>query len=202
MIVHPGTACVRICTLYLKIHSYASEQTKLLLLFIIPHAARHHQHTWATKHFFLNNSWDSFFNDSYIRKAWAKRWVPCSVYINHGPVLTSWQPHLEPLPMGGIPAVLPGLVKGEPHSYRLNMEVRRSPKFLWAPSHSCTHWLRPRNFPPLTPHLDSYFEGAIGQQRYTTSLCNPLVSRQLTVLQLTLFCSSEVNRDLGLLSVC
>ncbi len=31
--------------------------------------------------------------------------------------------------------------------------------------HSCTHWLRPRNS-PLPPHLDSYYEGAIGQQRY------------------------------------
>ncbi len=29
--------------------------------------------------------------------------------------------------------------------------------------HSCTHWLRPRNSPP-PPHLDSYYEGAIGQQ--------------------------------------
>ncbi len=41
-------------------------------------------------------------------------------------------------------------------------------------AHSCTHWLRPRNSPSLPPHLDSYCEGAIGQQRQTTSLCNPL----------------------------
>jgi hypothetical protein len=39
--------------------------------------------------------------------------------------------------------------------------------------HSCTHLLRPRNS-LLFPHLDSYYEGAIGQKRQTTSLCNPL----------------------------
>jgi hypothetical protein len=32
----------------------------------------------------------------------------------------------------------------------------RSPKFIWAPVYSCTHWLRPRNLPPLPPHLGSY----------------------------------------------
>jgi hypothetical protein len=37
-----------------------------------------------------------------------------------------------------------------------------------------THWLRPRN-PPLPSHLDSLYDGAIGQQRSTTSPCNPLV---------------------------
>jgi hypothetical protein len=40
-----------------------------------------------------------------------------------------------------------------------------------------THWLGPRNPPPppppISPHLDSYYEGAVGQQRKTTSLCNP-----------------------------
>jgi hypothetical protein len=41
--------------------------------------------------------------------------------------------------------------------------------------HSCTHWLRPSNSPPPPRHLDSYYEGAIGQQRLTTSLCDPLV---------------------------
>jgi hypothetical protein len=41
--------------------------------------------------------------------------------------------------------------------------------------HSCTHWLRdPRKSPP-PPHLDSHYEGAIGQQRQTTSLCNSLL---------------------------
>jgi hypothetical protein len=38
---------------------------------------------------------------------------------------------------------------------------------------SRTHWLSPRNSPP-PPYLDSYDEGTIGQQRKTTSLCNPL----------------------------
>ncbi len=33
--------------------------------------------------------------------------------------------------------------------------------------YSCAHWLRPRNYPPR----DSYYEGAIGQLRQTTSLC-------------------------------
>jgi hypothetical protein len=37
---------------------------------------------------------------------------------------------------------------------------------------SCTHWLRPRNS-PITPHWD-LTEGAVGQQRETTSLCNLL----------------------------
>jgi hypothetical protein len=27
----------------------------------------------------------------------------------------------------------------------------RSPKFIWAPVYSCTHWLRPRNSPPPDP---------------------------------------------------
>jgi hypothetical protein len=40
--------------------------------------------------------------------------------------------------------------------------------------HSFTHWLRPRN-PPLPPAFGLVNEGAIGQQRQTTSLCNPLV---------------------------
>jgi hypothetical protein len=31
----------------------------------------------------------------------------------------------------------------------------RSPKYIWAPVYSCTHWLRPRNY-PLPPHLGSY----------------------------------------------
>jgi hypothetical protein len=35
--------------------------------------------------------------------------------------------------------------------------------------HSCVHWMRPRNPPP--PRI---YEGAVGQPRYTTSLCNPL----------------------------
>jgi hypothetical protein len=26
--------------------------------------------------------------------------------------------------------------------------IVRSPKFIWAPVYSCTHWLRPRNTPP------------------------------------------------------
>jgi hypothetical protein len=32
--------------------------------------------------------------------------------------------------------------------HRLNMDLVRSQKFIWAPVYSCTHWLRPRIFPP------------------------------------------------------
>ncbi len=56
----------------------------------------------------------------------------------------------------------------------------RSPKFivgsLSRDVHSCTHWLRPRNS-PSPGRLDSYYEGAIGPQRQTTSLCNHLHQR-------------------------
>jgi hypothetical protein len=38
--------------------------------------------------------------------------------------------------------------------------------------HSCTHWLRSPQLPTFPLHLDLYYEGAIGQPRYTTSLCN------------------------------
>jgi hypothetical protein len=38
--------------------------------------------------------------------------------------------------------------------------------------HSCTHWLRPHNPPP--PPFGLIYEGAIGQPRKTTSLCDPL----------------------------
>ncbi len=36
--------------------------------------------------------------------------------------------------------------------------------------HSCTHWLRSRT----TPAFGLIYEGAIGQPRYATSLCDPL----------------------------
>jgi hypothetical protein len=50
--------------------------------------------------------------------------------------------------------------------HRLNMNVDLQSLF-WSMSRdvpSCTHWLSPRN-PQNPPHLDSYYEGAIGQQR-------------------------------------
>jgi hypothetical protein len=53
------------------------------------------------------------------------------------------------------------------------MELVRSPKFIWAPAYSWTHWLRPRNSNP-PPAFGLIYEGAIGQPRSTTSLCNPL----------------------------
>jgi hypothetical protein len=40
--------------------------------------------------------------------------------------------------------------------------------------HNCTHWLRPRN-PLNPPAFGLVYEGAIGQRRKTTSLCNPLL---------------------------
>ncbi len=42
--------------------------------------------------------------------------------------------------------------------------------------HICTHWLKPRNTPPpIPPAFGFVYEGAIGQQRQTTSLCTPLL---------------------------
>jgi hypothetical protein len=41
--------------------------------------------------------------------------------------------------------------------------------------HSSTHWLRPRNpHPPPSPAFWPIYEGAIGQPRQTTSLCDSL----------------------------
>ncbi len=50
----------------------------------------------------------------------------------------------------------------------------RSSKFIWAPVYSCTRWLRHRNSPPPPAPLafGLMYEGAIGQLRWTTSLCN------------------------------
>jgi hypothetical protein len=39
--------------------------------------------------------------------------------------------------------------------------------------HSCTHWLRADT--PQTPAFGLIYEGAIGQPRWTTSLCDPLL---------------------------
>ncbi len=39
--------------------------------------------------------------------------------------------------------------------------------------HSCSHRLRPRNPPPA---FGLIYEGAIGQPRQTTSLCDPLLN--------------------------
>jgi hypothetical protein len=46
---------------------------------------------------------------------------------------------------------------------RLNMELDLK-KFIWAPVHSCTHWLRPRNFPP-PPAFELIYESAICRPR-------------------------------------
>jgi hypothetical protein len=58
---------------------------------------------------------------------------------------------------------------------------RWSPKFIWAPCHvMCkailTGSVPATILPPPPPYLDSYYEGAIIQQRKTTSLCNPLLN--------------------------
>ncbi len=55
----------------------------------------------------------------------------------------------------------------------------RSPKFIWPPVYSCTHWLRPHT-PPLPPAFGLIYEGAIGQPKETTCLCNPLLVRLIT----------------------
>ncbi len=48
--------------------------------------------------------------------------------------------------------------------------------------HNCTHWLRPRNFPPSPPPAFGLtYESAIRQPRQTTSLCNFLVYRMSKV---------------------
>ncbi len=39
-----------------------------------------------------------------------------------------------------------------------------SPKFIWAPVYSCTHWLRPRNFLLLPLHLGSYTRALLVSQ--------------------------------------
>ncbi len=46
--------------------------------------------------------------------------------------------------------------------------------------HSCSRWMRIYNHPSA---FGLIFEGAIGQQRQTTSLCNPL----LTILQISVY---------------
>jgi hypothetical protein len=49
---------------------------------------------------------------------------------------------------------------------------------------SCTFWLRPRN--PLSPPsaFGLVYEGSIGQPRWTTSLCNPLLKTLVALLNL------------------
>ncbi len=54
--------------------------------------------------------------------------------------------------------------------HRLNMELDLQSLFGLL---CCTHWLRPRNSP--LPAFGLIYEGAIGQQRKTTSLCDALV---------------------------
>ncbi len=51
---------------------------------------------------------------------------------------------------------------------------------------SCTHWLRPRNSPPPAA-FGLLYEGAIGQPRWTTSLCNPLETLNIKRLQKGLY---------------
>jgi hypothetical protein len=45
----------------------------------------------------------------------------------------------------------------------------RSPKFIWAPLHSCTHWLR------LPPRIWAHIRGRYWSAKIDDSLCNPLV---------------------------
>jgi hypothetical protein len=64
----------------------------------------------------------------------------------------------------------------KPLKHKLNMELDLRSLFgLYV--HCCTHWLRPRNPPPLPPALGLIYEGAISQPRQTTSLCEPLPRR-------------------------
>ncbi len=45
--------------------------------------------------------------------------------------------------------------------------------------HNCTHWLRPHKSPP-PPAFGLIYEGAIGQPRKTTSLCDALVQVEVS----------------------
>jgi hypothetical protein len=57
------------------------------------------------------------------------------------------------------------------YTHRLNMELDLQILF-GLHVHSCTHWMRPRNSP--SPQFRLIYEGAIGQPRYSTSICDPL----------------------------
>jgi hypothetical protein len=61
--------------------------------------------------------------------------------------------------------------------------------------HSCTHWLRPSKPPPPPPAFGLIYEGAIGQQRKTTSLCDPLALYSLEILHRSIL--KGLNHKLG-----
>jgi hypothetical protein len=50
----------------------------------------------------------------------------------------------------------------------------RSPKFIWVPVYSCTHWLRPLNFPP-PPHLGSYTRALLVSQERRHLFVTPCI---------------------------
>jgi hypothetical protein len=58
--------------------------------------------------------------------------------------------------------------------HSLNMELDLK-KFIWAPVHSCAHWLRTPASPPLPLHLGSYTKALLVSQERPTSPCKPLV---------------------------
>ncbi len=60
--------------------------------------------------------------------------------------------------------------------------------------HSCTLWLRTRNS-PLPPAFGLIYEGAIGQPRYTTSLCEPLLVAWKFYMDLLFFEASGSSLD-------
>jgi hypothetical protein len=65
--------------------------------------------------------------------------------------------------------------------------------------HSCTHWLRPRNPPsPIPTQLGLVYEGAIGQPRQTTSLCNHLMSSLYLLVQVLADYMALTGRELNL----
>jgi hypothetical protein len=49
--------------------------------------------------------------------------------------------------------------------------------------HSCTHWLRPPQLPPPPPAFGLIYEVAIGQPKWTTSLCNSLVATKAVFIE-------------------
>jgi hypothetical protein len=59
--------------------------------------------------------------------------------------------------------------------------------------HRCTHWPRPRNPSPI-PRIGIVYESAIGQQKQTTSLCNPLIV-EITSLHLFGFLGGHISAE-------
>ncbi len=98
-----------------------------------------------------------------------------------------WRPAYSSVPTswpGRWSSLIRFLIRwGNPSDHRLNMEVDLQSLFGFHATWCAQLYslAETRQLPP-PPHLDSYYEGAIGQQRYTTFLCNPLLLMLLRLL--------------------